>query len=72
MPQFGDSQFKDVGHMVRHLKNTEQECQLNRNYLVLRVWEELNNITFTKEQKEEVKRCVPVETISRMLRFRQR
>ena len=70
MPDFGDTQFKDIRHMIRHLHQEEQLCQLSRNYLILRVWEELDGLKFTDEQKSKVIEATPTETITRMVRGR--
>ena len=68
MPAFGQTQFKDVGRMVRHLTQTEGDCLLNRNYLILRVWEELDGIEFSPIQRAKILKATPPETITRLLR----
>jgi len=65
---FGDSKFKDIGHMVRHLLKTEPGCHFDRNFLVTRVWEELDGLKFSNEQKQKIREATPVETITRLLR----
>ena len=67
MPTFGQTQYKDVSHMVRHLITTDLECQLNRNILIAKVWN-MEGLGLTEEQVRKIGKMIPAESITRELR----